>query len=82
LQAGDVLVGDAFFATYFLLCALVAAGIDGVFEQFGARRRSTDFSVGQMLGPRDDLLVLPRPERPDWLTPADYARVPATLTVR
>ena len=82
LQAGDVLVGDAFFATYFLLCALVAAGIDGVFEQFGARRRSTDFSAGQLLGPRDHLLVLTRPERPDWMTAADYARVPATLTVR
>lgn len=82
LEAGDVLVGDAFFPTYFLLCALVAAGIDGVFEQFGARRRTTNFAVGQKLGPRDHLIVLPKPECPEWLSTADYARVPATLTVR
>ena len=82
LQAGDVLVGDAFFPTYFLLCALAAGGIDGVFEQYGARRRTTNFALGQQLGVRDHLLVLRKPERPDWMGPADYAAAPATLTVR
>ena len=82
LEAGDVLVGDAFFPTYFLLCALVVGGIDGVFEQFGARRRTTNFAAGQKLGPRDHLIVWHKPERPEWLSPADYADVPATLTVR
>jgi hypothetical protein len=82
LAPGDVLVGDAYFPTYFLLCWLVERGIDGVFEQYGARRRTTDFARGQPLGARDHLVVLPRPARPDWLEPADYARVPATLTVR
>ncbi|WP_295391659.1 IS4 family transposase, partial [uncultured Thiodictyon sp.] len=82
LEAGDVLVGDAFFPTYFLLCALVAGGVDGVFEQFGARRRTTNFSLGQRLGPRDHLLTLNKPECPTWMSRADYGRVPATLTVR
>jgi hypothetical protein len=40
LQSGDVLVGDALFATYFLLAELQRRGVDGVFEQYGARRRS------------------------------------------
>ena len=31
LVRGDVLVGDAFFATYFLLCALIERGVDAVF---------------------------------------------------
>ena len=35
LQPGDILVGDAFYATYFLLCELLARGVDGVFEQHG-----------------------------------------------
>ena len=32
LNLGDVLLGDAYFATYFLLCELQRRGIDGVFE--------------------------------------------------
>ncbi len=68
--------------SHFLLCALAADGIDGVFEQLGARRHTTSFSLGQQLGARDRLLVLHRPERPDWMDPANYAAVPATLTVR
>ena len=61
LEVGDLLVGDAYFATYFLLCSLRERGIDAVFEQFGARRRSTDFRCGQRLGQRDHLIVLHKP---------------------
>lgn len=83
LARGDVLLGDAFFATYFLLCALCERGVDAVFEQHGSRQRTTDFSLGQRLGVRDHLLVLPKPTiKPDWMSPEDYARAPARLTVR
>ena len=49
LEAGDILLGDAYYPTYFLLCDLVQRGIDGVFEQYGARQRSTDFTTGEKL---------------------------------
>jgi len=42
LQADDVLLGDAYYASYFLLCALRARGVDGVFEQYGSRRLQLD----------------------------------------
>lgn len=65
LQSGDVLLGDALFATYFLLAELRQRGVDGVFEQYGARRRSTDFRRGRRLGPRDHVIELRKPlERP------------------
>lgn len=83
LERGDVLLGDAYYATYFLLCALRERGVDAVFEQFGARRRSTDFRCGQRLGSRDHLIVLDKPKvRPHWMSPADYACACDTLTVR
>ncbi len=83
LQTGDILLGDAFYATYFLLCALEAKGVDGVFEQHGARRRSTDFRLGQRLGQRDHLIDLRKPKKkPDWMSQADYDQTPDTLTVR
>lgn len=83
LQAGDVLLGDAFFGTYFLLGELQARQVDAVFEQYGARRRSTNFRLGQSLGERDHLMVLTKPRiRPDWMSEQDYAKAPDTLTIR
>lgn len=83
LQSGDLLLGDAYYATYFLLCALQARGVEAVFEQQGSRRRSTDFRRGQRLGARDHLIELRKPKlKPDWMTPLEYAQAPETLTVR
>jgi hypothetical protein len=83
LNAGDVLVGDAYYVSYFLLCALQARGVDAVFEQQGARRRSTDFRRGRRLGPRDHLITLTKPKRkPDWMSQADYDQAPDNLTLR
>ena len=83
LETGDILLGDAFYATYFLLCALQAKGVDGVVEQQGARRRSTDFRRGQQLGQRDHLIEPQKPKvKPDWMSQAEYDKAPDTLTVR
>ena len=83
LECGDVLLGDAFYATYFLLCTLRERGIDAVFEQHGARRRTTDFRCGERLGSRDHLIVLQKPAiKPQWMTQADYEQAPDTVTVR
>lgn len=83
LETGDILLGDAFYATYFLLCALQSKGVDGVFEQQGSRRRSTDFRRGQRLGQRDHLIELQKPKvRPDWMSQAEYDQAPDTLMVR
>ncbi len=83
LQRGEILIGDAYYATYFLLGALVQQGVDGLFEQYGARKRSTDFRLGQILGVRDHLVVLTKPkQKPDWMSQEAYDQAPATLTVR
>ena len=83
LERGDLLLGDAFYATYFLLCTLRERGIDAVFEQHGSRQRTTDFRRGQRLGVRDHLIVLPKPViKPDWMSQADYEQAPPSLTVR
>jgi hypothetical protein len=82
LAPDDVVLGDAFFPTYFLLCELQRRGVDGLFEQYGARKRRTDFRRGKRLGPRDHLIVWDKPKQPDWMAQADYDQVPQTLTVR
>lgn len=83
LESGDLLLGDAYYASFFLLCALRERGVEAVFEQYGARRRSTDFRCGRRLGVRDHLIEIRKPNRkPDWMSDAEYARAPETLTVR
>jgi hypothetical protein len=83
LESGDSLLGDAFYATYFLLCALQQRGVDGVFEQQGSRRRSTDFRRGQRLGQRDHVIELCKPKiKPAWMSQADYDHAPERLKVR
>lgn len=83
LERGDVLLGDAYYATYFLLCTLRERGIDAVFEQYGARQRTTDFRCGERLGQRDHLIVLEKPTlKPDWMPQADYDQAPESVTVR
>ena len=78
-----MLLGDAFFGTYFLLTELQARNVDALFEQYGARKRSTDFSKGEKLGSRDHLITLIKPKvRPDWMTAEQYSAAPKSLVIR
>ena len=83
LEPGDLLLGDAYYASFFLFCALKDRGVEAVFEQQGSRRRSTDFRRGRRLGARDHLIELCKPKlRPAWMTETQYAQAPDSLTVR
>jgi hypothetical protein len=82
-ESGDVMLGDAFYGTYFLLAELQSRNVDALFEQHGSRRRSTDFRRGKKLGSRDHLITLTKPKiRPQWMTVEQYESEPCTLTVR
>jgi len=82
LQDDDVLLGDAFYGTYFLLCELQQRGVDGVFEQMGGRKKATDFRRGKSLGRKDHLVSLKRPKKPDWMSQEAYRETPKSITVR
>jgi len=77
---GDVMLADALYCNYWLIATLMARGVDVLFEQNGAR--ITDFRRGQSLGPRDHIVRWPKPPRPEWMTPEQYARFPAEITLR
>lgn len=83
LEQDDLLLGDAFYATYFLLRELRERGIDAVFEQHGSRQRTTDFRLGRQLGVRDHLLVIHKPViKPHWMCQTDYDSAPESMAVR
>jgi len=82
-QAGDVLLGDAFYSTYFFMAAMIDKGVDLVMEQQGSRRRSTDFRRGHRLAQRDHVIQIDKPpSKPDWMSHEDYLAAPASITVR
>ena len=82
-ESGDVMLGDAFYGTYFLLAELRSRGVDALFEQQGMRKRSTDFRLGKKLGIKDHLITLTKPKaRPEWMTVEQYASAPDTLDIR
>jgi len=79
--AGDVMLADALYCNYFLIAALVAKGVDVLFEQNGSR--ITDFRRGQSLGKRDHIVRWPKPaSRPEWMTAEQFAQAPEEITLR
>ena len=78
--AGDVMLADGYYCSYFLIAVLMAMGVDFVFEQHGARH--TDFRRGEKLGSRDHVVQWTRPARPQWMTHEEYESFPTDLTVR
>ena len=83
LKSGDVVIGDAFFPSYFFLAAMQEKGVDVLMEQMGARKRSTDFRRGKKLGERDHVITLHRPKKkPHWMSEETYQGAPACLVIR
>jgi hypothetical protein len=80
LQAGDVLLGDRYYGSYWLVALAQARSLDVVFRQH--HRRGYDFRRGLRLGSNDHIVVWTKPQRPKWLDQATYEALPKTLTVR
>ena len=79
-EPGDVMLADALYCNYFLIAALLERDVDVAFEQNGSR--ITDFRRGWSLGARDHIVFWPKPPRPEWMTPEQYARAPQEIAMR
>jgi hypothetical protein len=80
LQRGDLLLGDRYFANYWIIALAQQRGIDVVLRQH--QRRRVDFRTGRRLGRDDHLITWTKPKRPPWMTQACYDLLPPTLTLR
>jgi hypothetical protein len=78
LRPGDVLVGDRAFGSYAHLALCRRRGVHAVFRAHHRRR-----SAARRAGPADRRVTYRKPpQRPAWMTAADYAALPAELSVR
>ena len=81
LKQGDVVLADRGFCSYAALASLRQRGVDSVMRLHQKRR--ADFRSGQRLGPDDRLVTWHKPaQRPEVCSVAEFAALPATLTLR
>lgn len=80
LREGDVVLADRYFSGWFDIALLQQRGVDTVVRKH--QLRATDFRTGKWLGPGDHLVRWPKPPRPDWMSPEQYASLPDELTLR
>jgi Transposase DDE domain len=80
IRAGEIVLGDRVFASFFGIAGLSERGLDGLFRMHQARRY--DFRRGRRLGVEDHVVIWTKPERPDWMDEATYERMPAQSEVR
>jgi hypothetical protein len=78
--AGDVMLADGYFCSYFLIAQMQKRKVDVLFEQHGAR--ITDFRRGDKLGTRDHRVSWKKPQRPAWMSVEEYHGYPDEITVR
>jgi putative transposase len=80
LGAGDIVLADRYYCTYFMIALLQELGIDVVTRLH--QRRDFDFRRGQRLGEGDHVVHWTKPAKPDWMDQATYDRMPASIQVR
>ncbi len=81
LDAGDVLLADRYYTSYFLIAMLMNKGVDIIFQQHATRK--TDFRKGKQLGKRDHIACWKKPKiQPDWMSKEQYDSFPNKLCVR
>ena len=80
LQPGDIALADRFFCNYWVIADSQRRGVDVVFRLHQTRK--ADFRRGRRLGPDDHIVTWPKSQRPDWMSPAEYAAMPKELKLR
>jgi Transposase DDE domain len=80
LTAGEIVLGDRYFGSFFLFADLMRRNVDGLFRMHQCRK--FDFRRGRRLGVADHIVTWSKPARPQWMDEETYAQVPDEITVR
>lgn len=80
LNAGDILLGDRYYPSFFLIAMLMQLGVDGVFPMHSARKY--DLDMGIYLGTKDHISTWKKPVKPAWMEQDEYDLIPIYISVR
>lgn len=79
-RPGDILLGDRYYCSYFMIALFIGAGVDFVTRIH--QRRPVDFRRGRRLGSGDHVVEWRRPEKPAWMDQHVYDQMPTSIHVR
>ena len=79
-MAGDVLLTDRYLCSYMEIALLRRQGVDFVGRMHA--QRLVDFRRGRWMGQEDHLVWWTKPPRPEWMSLAEYAALPAGMWMR
>jgi hypothetical protein len=80
INDGDVLLGDCYYPSFFLISDLQNCGGDGVFP--GLVGRNYDFRKGKQVGKHDHIVEWKKPTRPEWMDKETYDMYAKGICVR
>jgi len=80
LQPGDILVADRYYCTYWILAACRQRGVHVVMRNH--HRREDAPTGAKRISKYQRIATWKRPAKPEWMSPDDYAQMPASLKVR
>lgn len=76
----DLVIADAYYASFFLIAHLMMHGIHFIFPKLISRLH--DFRSGIRLGKKDHIIQWKKPKRPKWMDQETYDSFPETITLR
>jgi hypothetical protein len=79
-KSGDVVLGDCYYGSFFLLAMLIRLGVDAVFPIHQARH--CDFRRGEKLGGNDHIVQWKKPVKPEWMSEKEYHSFPSEICIR
>jgi hypothetical protein len=80
LCAGDVVLTDRYLCSYLEIAVIKGRGVDFVGRMHAHRK--VDFRLGRRLGAQDHVVEWTKPQCSDWMSPAEYAALPETMSIR
>jgi len=79
-KPNDIVIGDKYYPSFFLMAMLMKMGVDGVFPMHSARR--CDFREGKRLGKKEHIVQWRKPKKPEWMEQELYDEFGEGIEVR
>jgi len=76
----DVVMGDRYYPSFFLMAALIKQGVSGVFPAHHGRK--PDFRRGKRLAKKDHIVCWKKSKKPAWMDQSEYDSAPEEILVR
>ena len=80
LQAGDVLVADSYYCTYWLLAMCQSRGVQVVMKNH--HKREDHPATARRISKDQRVVTWKRPSRPDWMSKEEYAAIVPEMEIR